>query len=63
MPVWDNRALRLPDSLQPGNYTVWVRVYAGLPDGTLDMLPVTGAQTRDDTIGVLPVTIDVHNVE
>ncbi|MCB9453220.1 MAG: hypothetical protein H6672_17445 [Anaerolineaceae bacterium] len=63
VPVWDNRALRLPQGLSPGTYNLWVRVYAGLPDGTLDILPVTGAQTRDGTIGVLPVTIEVQNAE
>ncbi|MBZ0274558.1 MAG: hypothetical protein K8I60_00350, partial [Anaerolineae bacterium] len=60
IPVWDNRALRLPDALQPGTYNLWVRVYTSLPDGTLNVLPVTGGIVRDETIAVLPVTIQIN---
>ncbi len=63
VPVWDNRALRLPENLIPGMYRLWVRVYTAQPDGALDMLPVTGEQTIEDTIGVLPFAIEVKSVE
>lgn len=63
VPVWDNRALRLPEQLTPGMYRLWVRVYTAQPDGTLVMLPVTGGQTIEDTIGVLPFAIEVKSVE
>lgn len=63
VPVWDNRALRLPENLIPGMYRLWVRVYTTQPDGTLEILPVTGEQTIEDTIGVLPFAIEVKNAK
>jgi hypothetical protein len=63
VPVWDNRALRLPETLTPGTYALWARVYAVQPDGTLTMLPVTGGQAEETTIGVLPVAIHIESAQ
>jgi hypothetical protein len=57
VPVWDNRALRIPDDLPPGQYQVWVRLYQSDAPDTL--LSVSGAETNGDTIGILPVRIDI----
>jgi hypothetical protein len=59
VPVWDHRALYLPDDLAPGQYRLWVVLYAAQPDGTIENLPVSGAETVDGVIGVLPVSIEV----
>lgn len=54
-PVWDNRGIALPDVLAPGEYALWVAVYAGAP------LPVTGAATAENgTLGVLPMPITIQ---
>ncbi|MEO0562010.1 MAG: hypothetical protein AAF125_07850, partial [Chloroflexota bacterium] len=54
MLVWDNRAIALPASLEPGEYELWVGVYA------TELLSVTGAATAEsDTLGVLPVQITI----
>ncbi len=59
VPVWDNRALRLPADLEPGDYRLWVVVYQIDLDGNLHDLPVSGQETVEDTIGVLPTVIHV----
>lgn len=59
LPVWDNRAFDLPADLPSGDYQLWVKVYEFV-DGSARDLPVTGAQTMDGVIGVLPVTIRVE---
>lgn len=58
-PQWDNRALRLPADLAPGNYQLWIRLYQS--DNGSIQLPVTGAGVKDNTIGILPVQILVTN--
>jgi uncharacterized membrane protein len=58
--VWDNRALYLPGDVQPGHYVIWVRLYTFDPSGKIHLLPMSGGKVQDDTIGVLPVTIDVQ---
>jgi hypothetical protein len=58
-PIWDNRAFRLPNDLPAGEYQLWVKVYQFAPDGTPQDLTVTGSNTLDGVIGVLPVTITV----
>jgi len=58
VPIWDHRALRLP-VLTPGEYQLWVKVYGFDADFQAQDLPVTGATTLDDSIGVLPVTITI----
>lgn len=60
VPVWDNRALRLPADTPPGSYRLWVVLYATGADGTIQNLPVTGTDTVEGYIGVLPVTIEVE---
>jgi hypothetical protein len=59
VPVWDNRALRLPVDLQPGQYRLWVRLYQS--DASEILLPVSssGETTSDGITGVLPVRIDI----
>lgn len=59
VPVWDNRALRLPPNIPPGDYRLWIVLYATMDDGTVANLPVTGAETLDGYIGVLPTMIEV----
>jgi hypothetical protein len=61
VPVWDNRAVRLPDDLAPATYQLWVKVYELLPDLTPRDLPVTAGVAIDGTIGILPYTIEVTN--
>ncbi len=54
-PVWDNRGIALPETVAPGDYDLWVAVYAGAP------LPVSGASTAEDgTLGVLPLSISIR---
>lgn len=57
-PVWDNRALRLPQDLAAGDYRLWVIVYDG-SSGTAQNLPVIGAEVREGSFGVLPTIITV----
>lgn len=61
VPVWDNRAIRLPEDAPAGEYQLWVVMYA-LDDQTGEILrlPVSGASvTGDGAIGILPVTISI----
>ncbi len=59
VPVWDNRAVRLPDDLAAGTYQLWVKVYDFADDGSVRDLAVSAGEKADDSIGVLPVTIRV----
>jgi hypothetical protein len=61
VPVWDHRALSLPLDLPPGEYQIWVKVYDNPAGGAPVDLTVTGAETLDAGIGVLPVRITVRN--
>ncbi len=57
--IWDQRALRLPARIAPGEYQMWIVLYTLAPAqaGTIP-LPVRGAQTAGEgTIGILPVTL------
>lgn len=60
--VVDNRAIRLPDDVPAGEYDIWVRLYRGLDDGTLEILPINGESVLDinGDIAVLPMTIRVE---
>lgn len=58
LPVWDNHALRLPSDLTAGEYRLWVTVYF-YGDAGVERLPVTGAETLEGTIGVLPSVITI----
>ncbi|MBI5670374.1 MAG: hypothetical protein HZC41_20465 [Chloroflexi bacterium] len=60
VPVWDNRALRLPADLPPGDYRLWVKVYAW-EAGAIDLVPVTDGDRADDSTGVLPATIEIQS--
>jgi hypothetical protein len=57
--IQDNRALRLPDDLSPGEYFLWVRLYTR-HNGNLEYPLVTGGMVIDDSIAVLPVTIRIE---
>lgn len=59
VPQWDNRALRLPADLPTGMYQIWIRLYQS-DDGDIQ-LPVTGANVKDNTIGILPFQITITN--
>jgi hypothetical protein len=58
VPVWDNRALYLPDNVPPGDYRLWVVMYHN-EMGAIENLPVTGTEVVDNHIGVLPTVIQV----
>ncbi len=59
--TWDNRALRLPADIPPGEYVLWLGLYGFDDSGQPQLLPVTGGTTAEDgTLGVLPVTITVQ---
>jgi len=58
VPVWDNRALRLPENLPAGDYRLWVVLYHN-EMGVIKNLPVTGAEVLENHIGVLPTVIQV----
>lgn len=60
VPVRDNRALRIPENLEPGAYRLWVVVYGRDADGAAVNLPAEGADTSEGYIGVLPVTIEIQ---
>lgn len=59
VPVWDNRALRLPGDLAPGEYQVWLKLYDFGTDGAIRDLPVSAGDKADVSIGVLPITIQI----
>lgn len=58
VPVWDNRALRLPADLPSGTYQLWVRLYYW--DGEIHLLPVSGDRF-DGVTGLLPVSIEIRS--
>jgi hypothetical protein len=63
IPVWDNRALRLPVNLSHGTFRLWISVYEILTDGTIRELPVTaGEAVEGGKIGVLPTVITVDRL-
>lgn len=59
MTTWDNRAVVLPDNLPPGDYQMWIKVYAR--DAAFNPVdqPVRGGEALDGVIAVLPTTIRV----
>ncbi|MEO8396738.1 MAG: hypothetical protein ABI700_27340, partial [Chloroflexota bacterium] len=59
IPIWDNRAIRLPSDLPAGMYQLWVKLYDFNADGSVHDLPVTSGAKMDDSIGILPVQIQV----
>lgn len=59
VPVWDNRAIRLPVDLAPGMYQLWIKLYDFAPDGSVRDLAITAGERIDASIGVLTATIQV----
>ena len=59
VPVWDNRALRLPADANSGDYQIWVLLYSfDNNSGETRRLPVSGANVVENgTVGVLPLTL------
>ncbi len=57
--ITDNRALILPANLASGDYNLWLLLYPTGTDGS-QRLTVTGGDTHEGTIAVLPVTISVQ---
>ena len=62
VPVWDNRALRLPDNLASGEYVIWVLMYRyNAETSQIERLPVRGESVTDnDTIGILPIRLVIE---
>ena len=58
-PVWDNRALRLPEDAAAGDYQIWLLLYRYEGAGVA-RLPVAGATViQDRSVGVLPIELVV----
>lgn len=60
-PIVDNRALQIPAELPDGTYQLWVTLYY-VPNGNLQNLTVSGGDTVDDILAVLPTVIHVENI-
>jgi len=60
VPIWDNRAVTLPDNIPPGEYNIWVVLYRFTESGEIERLPVVGEQTIDGTVGILPTTLQIQ---
>ncbi len=61
-PIWDNRALRLPEYAKPGDYQIWLLMYR-YDSGSSDIvrLPVSGKTvTEDATAGILPIALVIE---
>jgi hypothetical protein len=58
--IQDNRALRIPSDLPAGTYQLWVAMYPTGTDGS-QRLSVMGENTREGTIGILPIQIIVQS--
>ncbi len=60
-PVWDNRALRLPEDTASGKYQIWVLMYRRNSSGEITRLPVSGATVIEGgTVGVLPIALTIE---
>lgn len=59
VPHWDNRALRLPADTPPGEYRIWLKVYRLDERFNPVDLAVRAAQQVDDTIGIIPIWLEV----
>ena len=55
--IWDNRALELPTDLPAGDYQLWLVVYFN--EGEIQRLPVTGTESTEDNIAILPITVTI----
>lgn len=58
-PYWDLRGIRLPKDIPDGDYELWLIAYY-FADEKLRHLPVTGGETLDGYISILPATIRVQ---
>jgi hypothetical protein len=56
--IWDNRAIELPMDMPAGEYRIWVLLYSTV-SGEPVRFTVTGTETQDNEIGILPVMITV----
>lgn len=61
VPVWDNRAIALPDTLGAGDYVLWLTLYYHDASGVLTSATVNGANTINETLAVLPTQITVED--
>lgn len=61
-PIWDNRALRLPGTVAPGHYDIWVLLYRyDHVSEVILRLPVAGSEvTENGSVGVLPLVVVVE---
>ena len=59
VPVLDNRALRLPPDMPPGDYHILVVLYRFDEVGAIVRLSASGEQTLEGHVGVLPTRIRV----
>ncbi len=60
VPIWDNRALVIPEGALDGEYRLWVILY-DVSTGTLRNLPVRGAEVVAGEYGVLPQRITIQS--
>ena len=62
VPVWDNRAIRLPADTPPGEYRLWVVMYSNSSEtGEIARLPVKGGEkSGEGAIGVLPTALEIE---
>ena len=61
-PVWDNRALRLPENAAAGAHQIWLLIYRfDSESGAIVRLPVSGGSVgAEATIGILPVALNIE---
>ncbi len=61
VPVWENRAIRLPADAPPGEYRLWVVLYRSSETGEILRLPVNvGEISGEGAIGVLPFVLEIE---
>ena len=62
LPVWDNRAIRIPAGTPPGEYRLWVVLYRfDSGSGEVMRLPVEGAEvTGEGSVGVMPIVLEIR---
>lgn len=61
-PVWDNRALRLPENAAAGAHQIWLLMYHfDSESSAIVRLPVSGAAVMAEaTVGILPVALNIE---
>jgi hypothetical protein len=63
VPVWDHRALRLPNDLLPGEYQVWVKVYGFDANFAPVDLPARGGEVLEGTIAIIDARVEIGSGE